>query len=119
MTLNHRVCCGSLPSWCYNCDLQGGGCHVITPSGHTITLHRRQRTYWLKGRISTGEELEVLTIAAVSTNPEVQGRPIVAHDLVSQFFQSTSVEPEQQDYRGDRELLRETDGETFAVAAKA
>ena len=34
-----------------------GGCLVITPSGQTITLHRRQRTYWLQGRISTSGEL--------------------------------------------------------------
>ena len=57
-----------------------GGCHVVTPSGHTITLHRRQRTFWLKDRISTGRELEVVTIAAVRTSPEVQGLPVVAQD---------------------------------------
>ena len=41
------------------------GCYVITPNGQATTLHLRQRTFWLKGRIGTGGELQVLTIAAV------------------------------------------------------
>ena len=53
---------------------------VITHSGKTITLHRRQRTYWLKGRISPSGELEVLPIAVVRKNSEVQGFPVVAQD---------------------------------------
>ena len=51
------------------------GC-IITPSGQTIKLHRRQR----ESRSSTGGKLEVLTTAAVRTNPEVQGLPVVAQD---------------------------------------
>ena len=35
-----------------------GGCCVVTPSGQTITLHRRQRTYWLKGRFSISGALD-------------------------------------------------------------
>ena len=49
-----------------------GGCYVITLSGQAITLHRRQRTFWLKGRIGNSGEVEVLTVAAVRQIPGVQ-----------------------------------------------
>ena len=69
-------------------------------------------------------ELEVLTIAAVRTNREVQGLPVVAKDPGDEQAQEAASssnrpvwpmsepQPEQQENRGDRELLRETDGDT-------
>ena len=61
-------------------NLQDWRWFVIAHSGKTITLHRQQRTYWMKGRISTGGELEVLPTAVVRTNSEVQGLPVMAQD---------------------------------------
>ena len=102
------------------------GCCVITPSGQTITLHRRQRTCWLRGRISSGGELEVLTITALRTNPEVEGFLVVAQDPGDEQAQEAASsssrlwpQPEQQEHCGDRELLRETDGDTLEVSTEA
>ena len=109
---------------------------VITPSGQAITLHRRQRTFWLKGRIGTCGEVEVLTMAAVRQSPEVQWLPIVAQEpgeerapKASESFNPPAspvpeTQPEMQENRADPELLRETDGDmlevsTETVAAKA
>ena len=101
-----------------------GGCYVITPSGHTITLYRRQRTYWLKGRISTGGEVEVLTIAAVKTNPEVQDpSDEQATEAASSSNRSALPVPEPQrelqENRDERALLRETDGDALEVLTEA
>ena len=57
-----------------------GECYNATPSGQTVTLHRRQRACWLKVSISTGGELAVLTIGAVRENPDVQGLFVVGQD---------------------------------------
>ena len=108
-----------------------GGCYVITPSGQTLTLHRRQRTQWQRGRTSAGGEPEVLTTAAVRTNPEVQGLPVVTQDPGDQQAREAAsstnrrvwpmleLQSEQQENRGDRELLRETDGDTLEVSTDA
>ena len=43
-------------------------------------MHRRQRTYWLKGRVGNGKELEVLMVAAMRAGPEVEVLPVVGRD---------------------------------------
>ena len=64
----------------YNCDRQDWW--LSRHQSQWSDKHSASKTenVWPKGRISTGGELKVLTMAAVKTNPEVQGRPVVAHD---------------------------------------
>ena len=57
-----------------------GGCHLVTPSGQVIVLHRRQCTNLLKGRLGVGKELGNLMVAAMRAGPEVQGLSVVDGD---------------------------------------
>ena len=71
----------------------------------------------------------MLTIAAVRTNPEVQGLSVVAQDPGDEQEQEAASssnrpeepmpQPEKQEHHSDRELLRETDGDTLHVWTEA
>ena len=81
-----------------------------------------------EGRISTGGELEVLTMAAARTNLEVQGLSVVAQDpgdeQAPEAASSSSrpvspmpePRPELKEHCGGRELQRETDRDTPEVS---
>ena len=65
----------------------------------------------------------MFTIAAVRTNPEVEGFLVVAQDPGDEQAQEAASssrwlwpQPEQQEHCGDRELLRVTDGDTLEVS---
>ncbi len=53
-------------------------CGIWMPDGSWVTLHRRQRTFWLRGRVSAEGQVQILPIAGVRREPEVKALPTAA-----------------------------------------
>ena len=121
---------GLFQAECTTVTTKTGGCDVITPSGQTRRIGDGERAA-CKGESAQVENWKCWPWPQRRWNPEVQGLPAVAQDpgdeqaleAASSFNRPVlpvpEPRPELQENRGDRELLRETDGDTLEVSTEA